>query len=125
MKCKYCGEECGTYELCKDCYYDKEDGLIDECKCGNYKDSEYELCLECYKKSKFDKPQKKNKINDNAIKGKVAEAIVEEMFLSMGYEVFRFGMENTIPGFSGRDNIKKGEVANQVRKMPEIGRAHV
>lgn len=121
MKCKYCGEECEEeYNLCKSCYYDFKDGLIDECKCGNYKDSEYELCFECYKKSKIDEPQKKNKINDNAIKGKVAEAIVEEMFLSMGYEVFRFGMENTIPGFSGRHNIKKGEVANQVRKMPDF-----
>ncbi|MFP3950476.1 MAG: hypothetical protein ACLFUZ_05325 [Candidatus Micrarchaeia archaeon] len=119
-KCKFCGEECGTYELCRSCYYDAQDGEIDKCKCGKYKDSEYALCFDCYKKSNSGKNYKKSKIHDSSIKGRLAEAIIEEMFISMGYDVFRFGMENTLPGFSNRFLPKKGEVANQVRKMPDF-----
>lgn len=119
--CKSCGEESGKYDLCKSCHYDFEDGLIDKCKCRNYKDSEYDLCLNCYKKSKQSKEsRKKSKISDSSIKGKLAEAIVEEMFLSMGYRVFRFGMENAVPGFGDRYLPRKGDVADEVRKMPDF-----
>jgi len=27
-----------------------------------------------------------------------AETIVEELFLTLGFQVFKYGMENTIPG---------------------------
>ena len=92
--CKSCGKESGKYDLCKD----------------------------CYKKSKQNnkKTQKKSKISDSSIKGRLAEAIVEEMFLAMGYRVFRFGMENTVPGFGDRYLPRKGEVADEVRKMPDF-----
>ena len=119
MNCKNCGEESGKYELCKSCYYDFEDELIDKCKCGDYKDSEFEFCYNCYKKLKSDKPQRKRNISDNRIKGRLAESIVEDMFISMGYRVFRFGMENTVPGF-GDSLPRKGDVANEVRKMPDF-----
>ena len=32
------------------------------------------------------------------IKGRIAETLVQELFLALGYSVFRYGMENTIPG---------------------------
>lgn len=120
--CKFCGEDSGTYELCRNCYYGKEDGKIDKCKCGNYKDAEYGLCLPCYKKSKNggQDHMKKTQISDSSIKGRIAETIVEEMFISMGYRVFRFGMENTLPGFANRELPMRGEVANEVRKMPDF-----
>lgn len=121
VQCKYCSSPSGNYELCKEHYYDSQDGVIDKCKCGGYKDSEYELCLDCYKKSKSGSGERKKiKISDSSIKGRLAEAIVEEMFLALGYRVFRFGMENTVPGFSDRYLPKTGEVANQVRKMPDF-----
>ena len=60
------------------------------------------------------------KISDSGIKGRLAEAIVEEMFLAMYYKVFRFGMENTVPGFSSRHLPIRGEIANEVRKMPDF-----
>lgn len=120
-ECKYCGTQIdSTYELCKEHYYDAKEGLIDKCKCGRYKDTEYDLCIECYKSTKSNGQQKKKRISDSNIKGRLAESIVEEMFLSMDYRVFRFGMENTVPGFSDRYLPKKGEVANQVRKMPDF-----
>ncbi|MEK6917929.1 MAG: hypothetical protein AABW51_03180 [Nanoarchaeota archaeon] len=124
MNCKNCGEISGNYDLCRDCYYDYEDGLIDKCKCGNYKGAEFEFCYNCYKNLKLDKPQKKTKINDSSIKGRLAEAIIEEMFISMGYRVFRFGMENTIPGFAEMIREKAGtrisQVKEQIRKMPDF-----
>ena len=58
------------------------------------------------------------RVSDSSIKGRLAEAIIEEMFISWGYRVFRFGMENTIPGFEDRELPKKGGVADEVRKMP-------
>jgi len=92
--CKSCGEESGKYDLCED----------------------------CYKKSKQNnhETQKKTKISDSSIKGRLAEAIVEEMFLAMGYRIFRFGMENTVPGFGDRYLPRKGDVADEVRKMPDF-----
>jgi hypothetical protein len=118
--CKYCGKNSGKYDLCKECYELYQEGLIDKCKCGNYKDSDYTVCKECYEKQKKNKSGRKAKISDASIKGRLAEAIVEEMFLSMGYRVFRFGMENTVPGFADRYLPKKGEVAEEVRKMPDF-----
>ena len=60
------------------------------------------------------------KISDSFIKGRLAESIVEEMFISMNYQVFRFGMENTVPGFENRFLSREGSVANHVRKMPDF-----
>jgi len=121
-ECKYCGEKVDAkYDLCKEHYYDNQEGIIDKCKCGKYKDAEYDLCIECYKTSKSGSHgQKKKKITDSSIKGRLAETIIEEMFLAMDYRVFRFGMENTVPGFSDRYLPKQGDVANQVRKMPDF-----
>ena len=41
---------------------------------------------------------KSKKFGDNMIKGCIAEAIAEQMFICMGYKIYRFGVENTIPG---------------------------
>ena len=82
-------------------------------KCGKETDKkEYNYCKKCYADP--------NIVKDSSIKGRLAEAIVEEMFLSMDYRVFRFGMENTIPGFGDRSFPLKGNVDSQVRKMPDF-----
>lgn len=114
-KCNYCSEEIEKgYFICSDCNSLRINEEINRCRCGNYKDSSYERCNECHEKFRD------GKINDKMIKGRIAEAIIEEMFLAMNYEVFRFGMENTVPGFSHRDFPKQGEVATQVRNMPDF-----
>lgn len=92
-KCKSCGKNSEKYNLCKQCYQTKNKPLPKE---------------------------KKLKINDSSIKGRLAESIVEEMFLAMDYKVFRFGMENTVPGFGDRYLPKRGTVAEEVRKMPDF-----
>ena len=123
-ECKYCNAASGKYDLCKEHYYDSIEGIIDKCKCGQYKDVEYDLCLDCYKKNKNgnanEPSRKKKRISDSSIKGRLAEAIIEELFIAMDYQVFRFGMESTVPGFSDRYLPKKGDVASQVRKMPDF-----
>ena len=35
---------------------------------------------------------------ENMIKARIAETLIEELFLQLGYSVFRYGMENTVPG---------------------------
>jgi len=113
--CKFCKAESGKYELCYECYWEKQNGLIDICKCGNYKYSSFYYCDKCEKHNKTTK----RKFSDSIIKGRLAEAIIEELFISLGYEVHRYGMENTIPGFMNRFSAK-GEVAFKIRRMPDF-----
>ena len=59
-------------------------------------------------------------LSENTIKGRIAEAIVEEMFLAMGYEVYRYGVESLVPNFLNRLSKKKGNVAEKIRTMPDF-----
>ncbi len=59
------------------------------------------------------------------IKGRVAEAIIKELFHVNGYRVYNYGMENTLPQVV--DNVKflKDEIASSVRQMPDYLVQHV
>ena len=66
---------------------------------------------------------------DNVIKGRIAETIIEELFRSLEFQVFKFGMENTIPGIKELLRGSNDEVALGIRRMPDLvvfkhGRAH-
>ncbi|WP_421765362.1 hypothetical protein [Ekhidna sp.] len=56
----------------------------------------------------------------NMIKGRIAETLAEELFLSLGFNVFRYGMENTIPGVMELLKGVKSEVANEIKRMPDF-----
>ena len=56
---------------------------------------------------------------ENVIKGRIAETLVEELFLTLKYDVFRYGMENTVPGTRGMFN-KHSSVSTILRKMPDF-----
>ncbi|NRD22709.1 hypothetical protein HNV10_05625 [Winogradskyella litoriviva] len=65
----------------------------------------------------------------NLIKGRIAETIIEELFLSLGFQVFKYGMENTIPGIMELLKGVKDDVAMEIKRMPDLvvykdGRAH-
>jgi hypothetical protein len=102
-------------------------------QCGNFTKFEGGLCLECYKESQ-DKTSSKAAKKDNSwvfnlIKGRIAETIVEELFLTLGFQVFKYGMENTIPGIMELLKGVKDEVATEIKRMPDLvvykdGRAH-
>src|SRR5579872_6297861 len=88
-----------------------------ECiKCGNYTKFNNGLCYDCYQNkdeisvtllnksssvSEDDNFIHKEKVNhwvENVIKGRIAETLIEELFHALNFQVFKFGMENTIPG---------------------------
>lgn len=56
----------------------------------------------------------------NMIKGRIAETLIQELFLSLGYNVFRYGMENTIPGIMELLKGVRSEVATEIRRMPDF-----
>jgi hypothetical protein len=57
------------------------------------------------------------KFQHDVIKGRLAETLVEQMFLCMNYKVFRFGMENIIPGIMGLLKDVKSDVAQHIKRM--------
>lgn len=102
-----------------------------ECKNG-ITTEEYEFSIKNYKLPLCKNHQKNFKIDNNGlskkesdykegmIKGRIAETLVEEMFLSLGYNVYRYGMENTVPGIMGLLKGIRSDVANTIRKMPDF-----
>lgn len=112
-----------------------------ECtNCGAYTKYNGGLCFKCYKKQgngevieedlSFDdimSDEKENGLTDrdrnyryNMIKGRIAETLIQELFLSLGYNVFRYGMENTIPGIMELLKGVRSDVASQIRRMPDF-----
>jgi hypothetical protein len=57
---------------------------------------------------------------ENMVKGRIAETIVEQLFSFSGYDVFRFGMENTVPAITGLLNRNNSPVAKIIRNMPDF-----
>ncbi|NOQ38347.1 hypothetical protein GQ472_05665, partial [archaeon] len=57
---------------------------------------------------------------ENMIKGRIAETLIEELFLSLGYNVFRYGMENTVPGVMKLLKDVRCDVADNIRRMPDF-----
>ncbi len=110
-----------------------------ECiNCGDFTKFNGGLCLKCYKKKDNKKEVVSNEVKItskrdddgltdkernyryNMIKGRIAETLIQELFLSLGYNVFRYGMENTIPGIMELLKGVKSEVATEIRRMPDF-----
>jgi hypothetical protein len=53
------------------------------------------------------------------IKGRIAETLIEELFLALDYNVFRYGMENTVPGIMELLKGVRSDVATNIRRMPD------
>jgi hypothetical protein len=56
----------------------------------------------------------------NMVKGRIAETLIEELFLSLDWNVFRYGMENTVPGVMKLLMGVKSDVAQDIRGMPDF-----
>jgi len=61
-------------------------------------------------------PKREITFEENIIKGRIAETLIEQLFLALGYKVFRYGMENTIPGVM--EYYKN--VPDEIRFMPDF-----
>jgi hypothetical protein len=105
-----------------------------ECKAGISK-KEYDwslkrdgvaLCREHQGKARLEKAEenglsdKQSRYSENMIKGRIAETLIEELFLSLKYNVFRYGMENTVPGIMKLLGKVRSNVANDIRRMPDF-----
>ncbi|MBS3087169.1 hypothetical protein J4226_01095 [Candidatus Pacearchaeota archaeon] len=96
----------------------------------NYSKEHYgmALCRECQdisrnKEETLEKNglnDKQNKYREGMIKGRIAETLVEELFLSLNYNVFRYGMENTVPGVMNLLRGVRSDVADNIRRMPDF-----
>lgn len=64
--------------------------------------------------------KREKRYKEGMIKGRIAETLVEELFLSLGYGVFRYGMENTVPGVMELLRGVRGDVAQNIRRMPDF-----
>lgn len=112
-----------------------------ECiNCGGFTKFNGGLCSKCYAETKNENANDKSfylKENDargenrgltnsdynyryGMIKGRIAETLVQELFLALGYSVFRYGMENTIPGIMKLLKGVRTDVANEIRRMPDF-----
>lgn len=82
------------------------------------------LCRDCQQNSEPKKEtglnNKESKYREGMIKGRIAETLVEELFLSLGYNVFRYGMENTVPGIMNLLKGVRSDVADNIRRMPDF-----
>jgi hypothetical protein len=108
-----------------------------ECiQCGSYTKFNGGLCGSCYSKKNSnsrsftedvdykEKPvglsEKDYNYRYSMIKGRIAETLIQELFLSLDYNVFRFGMENTLPGVMELLRGVRSDVAQEIRRMPDF-----
>lgn len=82
--------------------------------CGAYTKFNGGQCKECYQK------ENGNPWVSGKIKGIIAETIVEQLFKSLGFQVFKYGMENSIPGISDLLKGVRGDVSKNIRQMPDF-----
>lgn len=115
--------------------------MADCIDCGEYTKYNGGLCTKCYSKKNSKSTAKKfvpqtdfDDDDDNSlglsdkersyrygmIKGRIAETLIQELFLSLNYNVFRYGMENTIPGIMELLKGVRSDVAQEIRRMPDF-----
>lgn len=102
--------------------------------CGDATKFKGGLCYPCYKNKKeigkisnevqstrnIGLSSQERTYRYNMIKGRIAETLIQELFLSLGFNVFHYGMENTIPGIMELLKGVKDNVANEIRRMPDF-----
>ena len=93
--------------LCRDCQKDSDS------KPNNKKDSKK-------KEEPAGLSKKEGNYKEGMIKGRIAETLIEELFLSLKYNVFRYGMENTVPGIMELLKGVRSDVADNIRRMPDF-----
>ncbi|MBL4656535.1 MAG: hypothetical protein JKX73_00935 [Flavobacteriales bacterium] len=64
--------------------------------------------------------EKELKNIDSNIKAAIAETIIRELFINMGFEVHRYGMEYAVPGFGSRNHPIGGQSGSIIRLMPDF-----
>jgi len=78
------------------------------------------LCRSHQKSSSEGLSKREGRYKEGMIKGRIAETLIEELFLSLRYNVYRYGMENTVPGIMDLLKGVRGDVATNIRRMPDF-----
>lgn len=109
--------ECGEYTkfnggLCTRCYFKKNSQTTEKKSNHSFDDGEEE--------ESGGMTDKERNFRYGMIKGRIAETLIQELFLSLGYNVFRYGMENTIPGIMELLRGVRSDVALEIRRMPDF-----
>ncbi len=94
-------------------------------KCSRPKGTDYEYCAECHDKQKREAAvktfeTKTARLTDANLKGRLAEALVEEIFKACDYEVHRIGAEHIAESILSRKNPRLGEAALLLRRLPDF-----
>jgi hypothetical protein len=63
--------------------------------------------------------------SQNIIKARVAETIIQELFIQNGYNVFNYGMERTMPTLIGKISRNTDVVSTAIRSMPDFVVQHI
>ena len=110
--------DCGEYTkfnggLCSKCYAKKNQKTTD-------KKVTADIILDEFDEESAGLSDKEKSFRYGMIKGRIAETLIQELFLSLGYNVFRYGMENTIPGIMELLKGVRSDVAQEIRRMPDF-----
>ena len=62
----------------------------------------------------------KSKFNLNILKGRLAEQLVQDLFINSGYNVYNHGLERLLPGLSNIIRHRKGATGTALRFMPDF-----
>lgn len=94
-------------------------------KCGAETRFENGLCIKCYAESKKHEEHiwltaRDEKYRFDMIKGRIGETLIQELFLSLDFNVFRYGMENVIPWIMDLLHGIRSDVAKNIRRMPDF-----
>lgn len=60
------------------------------------------------------------KYHYDMIKWRMAETLIQELFLACHFDVFHYGMENTIPGIMDLLKWIRSDVAQDIKKAPDF-----
>jgi hypothetical protein len=61
-----------------------------------------------------------SEIQEDMVKGRIAEDFVKCMFEDLGFEVIPYGYEHTCPTIANPKSLIKGEVSELIRKTPDF-----
>jgi hypothetical protein len=128
-ECIKCGAPTKFEEgLCYKCYKkennDKEEAVAEKptskSKASKNKSKGEDLNNTEKQSSKTKGESKENPWVSGVIKGRIAETIVEQLFRSLHFQVFSYGMENSIPGITDLLKGVRGDVSRNIRQMPDF-----
>src|SRR3989344_1173331 len=59
-------------------------------------------------------------VQENILKGRIAEAIVKCMMQDLGFKVIPYGYENTCPEIANPNNVIDGDIKQIIRQTPDF-----